>query len=184
MCGCFPCMYVCLCGVCGGQKRMTPLEQELWTGWPPCGCKCWELNPGLLEEELTLLVTGLVPCSILHLWAYISVHGRLSDSQAGSKGQGGEQRRGPDVNSLPRWVCQLGWNSVSSWVPVSICETWARLDSDVTFLRSLMFLQDRTLFFIFNSGSYCVGWAVLNLMIHFLSVRYMDICHRTYLPLK
>lgn len=52
--GYFVCMYVwvpcCMPGAHRVQKRGSdPLEQELQSYEPPC--ECWEMNPGLLEEQ-------------------------------------------------------------------------------------------------------------------------------------
>lgn len=54
--GCFAFIYVCVCSVCGGQKKaLDPLELALPMVVSQCGC--WKSNPGPLTEQPIFLAT-------------------------------------------------------------------------------------------------------------------------------
>lgn len=51
------CMYVCMCSIREGQKRVLKSPRPGVTGACEPQCGCWQPNSGSLEEEQALLAT-------------------------------------------------------------------------------------------------------------------------------
>lgn len=65
---CFACSYVFASYVCLVPVEVRRGHQIPWTwdhGWLLAPCGCWELNPGLLQEQLVLLLLGLGHLTLL-----------------------------------------------------------------------------------------------------------------------